>query len=197
MPPLAPAHWDAVVCPECRTSRVVRLCRHADLPMSVLVMSARQSVVRPVNCCQLNGAGSRPGRWDPRRAPRPSLATCGCSSEAKHGACPGLCAPFIAAGSTSSHSRWSSSTCRVAPSSSCAAGVPHVAQEFTFTEHDGATPLEYSGKQGTDFRWPPGSGMGKVATTSWSCVPGLCPDVPCQDPTIAWRRWREATAQRN
>ncbi len=29
--------------------------------------------------------------------------------------------------------------------------VPHVAEEFTLTEHDGATRLEYSGELGTDF----------------------------------------------
>jgi len=29
--------------------------------------------------------------------------------------------------------------------------VPHVAEEFTLTEHDGATRLEYAGELGTDF----------------------------------------------
>jgi hypothetical protein len=29
--------------------------------------------------------------------------------------------------------------------------VPHVAEEFALTEHDGATRLEYSGELGTDF----------------------------------------------
>jgi hypothetical protein len=29
--------------------------------------------------------------------------------------------------------------------------VPHITEEFTLTEHDGATRLDYSGELGTDF----------------------------------------------
>jgi hypothetical protein len=44
--------------------------------------------------------------------------------------------------------------------------VPHVVEEFTLTEHDGATRLEYSGELGTDFGWA-GQWWGERVAAAW------------------------------
>jgi hypothetical protein len=47
--------------------------------------------------------------------------------------------------------------------------VPHVAEEFTLTEHDGATRLEYSGELGTDFGIA-GQWWGQRVATAWEAA---------------------------
>jgi hypothetical protein len=44
--------------------------------------------------------------------------------------------------------------------------VPHVAEEFTLTEHDGVTALEYSGELGTDFGVA-GQWWGRQVARAW------------------------------
>jgi Polyketide cyclase / dehydrase and lipid transport len=47
--------------------------------------------------------------------------------------------------------------------------VPHVAEEFTLTEHDGATRLEYSGELGTDFGIA-GQWWGERVAAAWEAA---------------------------
>jgi Polyketide cyclase / dehydrase and lipid transport len=47
--------------------------------------------------------------------------------------------------------------------------VPHVAEEFTLTEHDGATRLEYSGELGTDFGIA-GQWWGERVAAAWQAA---------------------------
>ncbi len=47
--------------------------------------------------------------------------------------------------------------------------VPDVAEEFTLTEHDGATRLEYSGELGTDFGIA-GQWWGQKVATAWEAA---------------------------
>jgi hypothetical protein len=44
--------------------------------------------------------------------------------------------------------------------------VPHVVEEFTLTEHDGITALEYTGELGTDFG-APGQWWGDQVASAW------------------------------
>jgi hypothetical protein len=47
--------------------------------------------------------------------------------------------------------------------------VPHVAEQFALTEHDGATRLEYSGELGTDFG-AAGQWWGDRVAAAWEAV---------------------------
>ncbi len=47
--------------------------------------------------------------------------------------------------------------------------VPHVAEEFTLTEHTGSTRLEYSGELGTDFGWA-GQWWGERVAAAWEAA---------------------------
>lgn len=47
--------------------------------------------------------------------------------------------------------------------------VPHVAEEFTLTEHDGATRLDYTGELGTDFGIA-GQWWGQRVAAAWQAA---------------------------
>jgi hypothetical protein len=68
--------------------------------------------------------------------------------------------------------------------------VPHVAEEFTLTEHDGATRLEYSGELGTDFGIAGQWWAGKVARAWEAAVRASFASIQAE----AERRARPSTA---